>query len=87
MNEKVNGASGAPVQAALLRTVINLNPGLKIVYTLSNGMYLGTILLDGASQDALSAMANDLQAFVADQTRGVQVATNLPPGLQQLKPS
>jgi hypothetical protein len=64
----VNGST----QPAMLRTVLNENPGTRIIYTLSNGMYLGSIRIDMMSADALKAMAQDFQAFVAEQTGGIQ---------------
>jgi hypothetical protein len=67
-DEKVNGS----VQPSLVRTVLNRNPGTRIVYTLTNGMYLGSIEIDMMSAEALKAMTEDFQAFVAQQTGGIQ---------------
>jgi hypothetical protein len=64
-------------QIAMIRTVIPQPNGAKIVYTTSQGGYVGTVVFDASSPDALSALGNDFQAFCAQQTGGIQVA---PPG-------
>lgn len=67
-DDKVNGSP----QLTVVRNVLNENPGTRIIYNLSNGMYLGSIRIDMMSIDALKAMAQDFQAFVAEQTGGIQ---------------
>lgn len=85
MNERVNGAgAGAIVQVQLVRTVILRNPGMRLVYALTDGRYVGQIEFEGVDQAFFAAIANDFQAFIAQQTGGLQVAQGLPSGLPKL---
>lgn len=70
------------VTGTVQRTVILMNPGVKIVFILQPaGLYLGTITADSMSMDALKAMAADFMAFATEQAGGVQVASGLPQGI------
>jgi hypothetical protein len=55
------------------RTVLPQPHGAKVIYTSSTGLYLGAIEFETVSTEALAAIANDFQAFAADQTRSLQI--------------
>lgn len=87
MNDKQNGSHsdqatpGGAVTGTLIRNVIPMNPGLKIVYTLSNGAYLGTLTVEASAQDALRTLVDDFHSFIHEQTSGLALARGgLPPG-------
>jgi hypothetical protein len=71
MNEPMNGAAAPPT---VLQTLIQKPNGAKIVYTLSNGAYIGTIEFDTASQALLKMLGAEFQAFCAAQTGSLQIA-------------
>lgn len=73
MEQSINGAvNGHP--AALIRTAMQQAGVNRVIYTLSNGQYVGTIHFDGMSADLLRAMAQDFHAFINEQTGGVALA-------------
>jgi hypothetical protein len=88
VEKELNGSAplAAQAQTALVRNVIQQPPGLKLVYTTSQGAFVGELEVLATSGEALAAIANDFQAFAAQQTGGVQIAGRLPPGAL-LKPS
>jgi hypothetical protein len=69
--EKLNGAAAPPV---MLRTPIMVGGGNRLVYTMSNGAYVGSIVFDGMTADLLRAMAQDFVAFINQQTGGLALA-------------
>ena len=82
MEKELNGSAPltAKPTAALIRTVIPMPPGIRVIYTNRQGMVVGMLETFAVSNDGLAAIANDFQAFVAQQTGGVQIAGCVPPG-------
>jgi hypothetical protein len=66
-----------PPGLELKRTALLAGGINRLIYTMSNGDYVGSIVFDGVNPDALRALANDFQAFIVEQTGGISVA---PPG-------
>lgn len=58
-------------EVRLLRQVIQMAGANKVIYTLSNGTYMGSIIFDGMSNDALKMMAADFQAFITESVGGI----------------
>jgi hypothetical protein len=84
MNEKaLNGsAEAAPAAIQLRRTIIPHGAGQKIVYTMSDGAYLGCVVHESMNTDALKVMAQDFHDFVAQSCGGLMVARGALPKTQ-----
>jgi hypothetical protein len=69
MSDHVNG--GTPPQ--MVRSLIPAPPGGEhtVIYTLSNGQYIGEIKFRATSNDFLRAMSQDFLALIQQQTGGV----------------
>lgn len=58
-----------------LRTVIAEPPGgMRIIYTLEDGRYLGELQVRICNQEALKAVADDFQSYVREATGQIQLA-------------
>jgi hypothetical protein len=66
--------NGSKPHINVIRTVIPQASGAKVIYTTSQGGYLGTLVFDAQSPEALGVIGNDFQSFCAQQTGGIQVA-------------
>jgi hypothetical protein len=77
----LNGSEQVPTR--IVRTVIPDGPGRKLIYTQSDGMYVGTIRIEGMTFEGLKLMLQDAQNYVAETTGGIAVASHLPPGAQR----
>jgi hypothetical protein len=84
MNEKALNGTTEPAHATvqLRRTIIPHGIGQKIIYTTATGDYLGCLTQESMNQDTLKLMVNDYQAFVAQATGGLMVATGPLPKTQ-----
>lgn len=84
MNDKLNG-SAPPVtqQVQVLQHVIPRHNGAKLVITLSNGVYIGSVEYDMPVGDAqfYKVLGDTFQQFCATQSGGLAIAKDLPPGL------
>ena len=73
----VSQLNGNAQPVAMIRNVLNSGGVNRIVYTLSNGQYVGSLTFDGQSTEAVKAMADDFQAFMAEQAGSL---LKVPPG-------
>jgi hypothetical protein len=82
MTPEKNGANGSaqPPQRNLLQSVLPTPNGLRLIYTYSDGIYVGEIVVTAHDNATMALIANVFQAFAADHARGLQVATQLPRG-------
>ena len=78
MSDKPNGTT-----PTLKRWMIPISGRTKVVYTMSDGSYVGTMEYDAISMPAVLAMLNDLQALAAQQAGGIIASAGMPmPGLK-----
>lgn len=70
MNASVSPINGH-AEVRMLRQVIQTTGSNRVIYTLSNGQYLGSITFDGMTNDALKMMAADFQAMITEVAGGI----------------
>ena len=53
--------------ATVIRTVLAISGGVELVYTSSDGQYVGRIRAEAINEGAMKIMAEDVLTFLAEQ--------------------
>jgi hypothetical protein len=71
MEQNLNGADLQTPEPHIVKSVMPIPGGAKIVYCLSNGKYVGTLTFDCVNPDALRLLGEDFVEFTREKTSGL----------------
>lgn len=77
MNQPMNGSGEAQVTLTVIKSMIPRGNGAKIIYTLSNGQFVGSIDFDIAHPQFFKMMGAEFQQFCAEQGGTIQIPSGV----------